>query len=78
PVMHRWHHVREVEGSGANFATIFAFYDWIFGTHYMPSRPVPDLGVDDRGFPDSWLGQQIFPFRVWLGLIPPEEEPRPR
>lgn len=78
PVMHRWHHVREVEGSGANFATIFAFYDWVFGTHYMPNRPVPDLGVDDRGFPDSWLGQQIFPFRVWLGLIPPEEEPRPR
>ena len=78
PVMHRWHHVREVEGSGANFATIFAFYDVIFGTFYMPPRPVPELGVTDRGFPDNWLGQQLFPFRVWLGLIPEEEEPRPR
>lgn len=67
PVMHRWHHVREVQGSGSNFATVFALYDLLFGTFYMPRSAVPALGVTDRRFPDTWIGQTLYPFRVWIG-----------
>ena len=65
PVMHRWHHTRDKAQSGRNFATIFAFYDVVFGTWYCPHREVGALGVEDRGFPDSWAGQIAWPFIVW-------------
>lgn len=74
PVMHRWHHVRDVTLSGNNFATIFAFHDRVFGTWHCPSKDVGDLGIDDYGFPLSWAGQIVWPFRVWLGLAPKSKD----
>jgi len=69
PVMHRWHHVREVEGSGSNFTTVFALIDVVFGTFYMPRRDVPALGISEYKFPDTWLGQTLYPFKVWAGRL---------
>ncbi|MDH3668772.1 MAG: sterol desaturase family protein [Paracoccaceae bacterium] len=69
PIMHRWHHVREVEGSGSNFATVFALYDLAFRSFYMPPRVVPSLGITEPRFPDTWLGQTLYPFRVWAGRM---------
>ncbi len=69
PVMHRWHHVREIEGTGSNFTTVFALIDVVFGTFYMPKRKVPALGITERPFPDTWVGQTLYPFRVWAGRL---------
>jgi sterol desaturase/sphingolipid hydroxylase (fatty acid hydroxylase superfamily) len=69
PVMHRWHHVREVEGSGANFTTVFSLIDVIFGTFYMPKRAIPALGIATRSFPTTWFGQTLYPFKVWAGRL---------
>lgn len=77
PVMHRWHHVREVEGYGSNFATIFSLFDLIFGTFHVPAGKVPDLGVSEPAFPRSWFGQTIYPFRIWARR-PGAHETRPR
>src|SRR5262249_49895226 len=35
PEMHRWHHADQPEAYGTNFATKFAFWDWLFGTAYF-------------------------------------------
>ena len=35
--MHIWHHEKHVRGkAGVNFGVVFSFWDWIFGTAYMP------------------------------------------
>lgn len=48
PAMHRWHHVREGQGVGANFATIFSVFDQAFRTHYAPGPCTAPLGVPDE------------------------------
>lgn len=68
PVAHRWHHAREVEGSGANFATVFSVFDRAFGTWYAPGPCTVPLGVpEDMG--KGAIGQYLHPFRVWGGAI---------
>ena len=47
PAMHRWHHVREGQGVGANFATVFSVFDQAFGTHHAPGPCNAPLGVPD-------------------------------
>jgi len=36
PEMHQWHHADHREVFYANYATKFAFWDWIFGTGFLP------------------------------------------
>ncbi|MFN0014449.1 MAG: sterol desaturase family protein [Saprospiraceae bacterium] len=36
PEMHQWHHANHQEVFYANYATKFAFLDWIFGTGFLP------------------------------------------
>jgi sterol desaturase/sphingolipid hydroxylase (fatty acid hydroxylase superfamily) len=63
PVMHRWHHAREIEGFGCNFATMFSVFDRAFGTYYAP-HPRPVVGLDeDLG--QGAAAQFAHPFRVW-------------
>ena len=70
PAMHRWHHVREGKGVGANFATVFSVFDQAFGTHHSPGPCTEPLGVPDaigRGA----LGQLAWPFQAaWRALAP--------
>ena len=47
PAMHRWHHAREVTGSGSNFATVFSIFDRLFGTLHLPGPCRVPLGVTD-------------------------------
>jgi sterol desaturase/sphingolipid hydroxylase (fatty acid hydroxylase superfamily) len=68
PAMHRWHHARDVTGSGSNFATVFSVFDQAFGTHYVPGPCTVALGVNDpigRGA----LGQLQYPFTRWLAAL---------
>lgn len=69
PVMHRWHHVRDVAVSGSNFATVFSLFDVMFGTYRVPGRAVPPLGIDEPGFPGGWLGQTLWPLRCWAAAL---------
>ena len=60
PRMHRWHHAREVHN--VNFATKFAFWDWLFGTAYDPDARPHSYGLDEP-FPGNIVEQQLYAFR---------------
>jgi sterol desaturase/sphingolipid hydroxylase (fatty acid hydroxylase superfamily) len=64
PVMHRWHHARDVTGAGSNFATVFSVFDQAFGTYYVPGLCNVPLGVTDE-MGNGTLGQLIYPFIAW-------------
>lgn len=64
PAMHRWHHARDVTGSGSNFATVFSLFDQLFGTYYVPGVCDVPLGVNDKmGY--GIVGQLLYPFAAW-------------
>ena len=70
PVMHRWHHARDVTGSGSNFATIFSVFDRAFGTHYVPGLCNVPLGVTDDQYPGRGVIRHlIHPFASWSADI---------
>ena len=70
PAMHRWHHARDVTGSGSNFATVFSVFDRVFGSLYVPGPCSVPLGVtDDIG--NSALRQLMFPFKSWSADLLP-------
>ncbi|HYQ17030.1 MAG TPA: sterol desaturase family protein [Polyangiaceae bacterium] len=51
PQMHRWHHARELEMPGKNFATKLAIWDWLFGTAYLPEHKPKSYGLAEPGYP---------------------------
>ena len=60
PVFHRWHHVSVVRDK--NFASTFAFWDWMFGTFYMPEGVLPEgYGIDDEAMPEGLMPQLVYP-----------------
>ncbi|WP_182266601.1 sterol desaturase family protein [Stenotrophomonas maltophilia] len=61
PAMHRWHHVRQGEGVGKNFATVFSVFDQAFGTYYVPSACREPTGLDEPGH-NAFLMQVCSPF----------------
>jgi sterol desaturase/sphingolipid hydroxylase (fatty acid hydroxylase superfamily) len=64
PVMHRWHHARDVVGAGSNFATVFSVFDQAFGTYYVPGICKVPLGVVDEIGPGLWA-QLRYPIVEW-------------
>ncbi len=71
PLTHRWHHVRDVEGSGHNFATVFSLWDRAFGTFHQPGPCNVPTGVrEDMG--QGALGQYAHPIKVWLQSARPD------
>jgi sterol desaturase/sphingolipid hydroxylase (fatty acid hydroxylase superfamily) len=68
PVMHRWHHARDVTGTGSNFATVFSVFDGAFGTYYVPGLCVVPLGVTDKvGL--GVIRQLLYPFVSWASNV---------
>jgi sterol desaturase/sphingolipid hydroxylase (fatty acid hydroxylase superfamily) len=61
PEMHRWHHAREIR-DGVNFATKFAFWDYLFGSAYRPSGKPQGYGIDEP-FPNGYFAQQLHAFK---------------
>jgi sterol desaturase/sphingolipid hydroxylase (fatty acid hydroxylase superfamily) len=45
PEMHRWHHSAVYTGTGFNFATKIAIWDWVFGTAHLPPEKPPAYGL---------------------------------
>lgn len=68
PVMHRWHHARDVTGAGSNFATVFSVFDQAFGTYYVPGPCNVPLGVNDK-IGNGTLGQLVYPIVEWRDRI---------
>lgn len=68
PAMHRWHHVREGAGAGANFATVFSVFDQIFRTHHCPGPCDVPLGVEGE-MGRGALGQLLHPFVALAGAL---------
>lgn len=68
PVMHQWHHARDVVGAGSNFATVFSVFDQAFGTHHVPGLCTVPLGVNDD-MSSGLVGQLMYPFREWRSRI---------
>ena len=63
PQYHHWHHCKEPEHYGKNFAVVFPFIDRIFGTYYLPGDKWPKgTGLVDAQFPKGFLRQFAFPF----------------
>jgi sterol desaturase/sphingolipid hydroxylase (fatty acid hydroxylase superfamily) len=68
PAMHRWHHIRDSDGAGVNFATVFSVFDQAFRTHHVPGPCTVPLGVrDDMG--RGVIGQLLYPFRATLTWV---------
>ncbi|MFT3728412.1 MAG: sterol desaturase family protein [Terricaulis sp.] len=63
PVMHRWHHIRDADGAGVNFATVFSVFDQAFGTYSVPGPCTMPLGVRDDIGPSA-ASQLWHPFKV--------------
>jgi sterol desaturase/sphingolipid hydroxylase (fatty acid hydroxylase superfamily) len=61
PEMHRWHHAFEIR-HGVNFATKFAFWDYLFGTVYRPAGKPQAYGIAEP-FPTGYLAQQLHAFK---------------
>ncbi len=68
PVMHRWHHVRDGQGVGSNFATAFSVFDQAFGTYYVPGVCNAPLGVNENVGANA-LAQLLYPFKVALRVL---------
>jgi sterol desaturase/sphingolipid hydroxylase (fatty acid hydroxylase superfamily) len=76
PELHRWHHANcDERAYNKNFATKFAFWDWLFGTVYNPPEErAISYGLNQEPFPegrpwllflDGYLGQVALAFRRW-------------
>lgn len=69
PQMHIWHHSIDVDPNrNVNYGSALSLWDWLYGTAYMPDETHGDLklgfvGVED--FPNTFVGQFVYPFRVF-------------
>jgi sterol desaturase/sphingolipid hydroxylase (fatty acid hydroxylase superfamily) len=64
PRFHRWHHTHSDEGGNKNFANIFALWDRLFGTYYLPEGRLPEkFGLDIDDVPQGYLAQLAYPWR---------------
>ncbi len=68
PAMHRWHHIRDADGAGVNFATVFSVFDQAFRTHHTPGPCTVPLGVRDA-IGRGPLAQLMWPFKAAYNFI---------
>jgi len=69
PVFHRWHHTPLTEGGNSNFGSLFAVWDVMFGTFYMPDCLPVHYGIDDPAYPQDFIGQFVAPFRDLVATL---------
>jgi sterol desaturase/sphingolipid hydroxylase (fatty acid hydroxylase superfamily) len=60
PEMHLWHHADHEEVYYANFSTKFAFWDWLFGTAFLPKNRKPERWGLPYAFPKDYFAQHAF------------------
>ncbi|MEY3644990.1 MAG: hypothetical protein RLZZ207_1686 [Bacteroidota bacterium] len=66
PVMHLWHHAREIpaERTGVNYGISLSLWDYLFGTAYIPNQNANEqLGFEDQEtFPKTFFQQLTHPW----------------
>ena len=75
PVFHRWHHSKDRAAWDKNFGGLFAFWDRLFGTYYMPRDRWPENFGVPEDFPKGFLGQMGRPFIQLLANQTVEKSP---
>ena len=61
PAFHRAHHSDDTLAP-RNFAGVLPLWDAIFGTLYLPGRPVESFGPGATPVPRGFFGQLVMPF----------------
>lgn len=75
PEFHHWHHAREAEAHDRNFAALFAIWDRLFGTLFLPAGRQPKgFGIDDS-VPTGFADQLAYPFRRVRRASDRQEQP---
>jgi sterol desaturase/sphingolipid hydroxylase (fatty acid hydroxylase superfamily) len=75
PQAHRVHHSIDPGHFNTNYATLFAFWDYLFGTRHPDRHSYPATGIDDPFFPHQaranplslallWAKQSLYPFKL--------------
>ena len=66
PVMHLWHHAKEIpaERHGVNYGISLSLWDYLFGTAYIPNQNANEqLGFEDQEtFPKTFFQQLTHPW----------------
>jgi sterol desaturase/sphingolipid hydroxylase (fatty acid hydroxylase superfamily) len=66
PVMHLWHHAKELPAGshGVNYGISLSLWDYLFGTAYIPNQnPNERLGFEDQEiFPKTFFQQLTHPW----------------
>lgn len=61
--LHRWHHSQNIQESNKNYGNNLIIWDMVFGTFFKPKdRDVDIIGLLNRDYPKSYLGQMKAPF----------------
>ena len=67
PVMHLWHHAKELpqNANGVNFGLSLSIWDYVFKTAYIPNEnpSEPLCFTDIENFPSSFIDQELYPFK---------------
>lgn len=72
PCMHQIHHSSEVRHFDRNFANFFSFWDWLFGTLYVPKQKETfPLGISNNEHVEfnSVLNLYVVPFKNAFRLL---------
>jgi len=70
PRFHRWHHVDKIEAYDKNFASIFPFYDKMFGTYYNPHSAFDmPTGIGEHTPGHNLVALTAWPFMEWGRMI---------
>jgi sterol desaturase/sphingolipid hydroxylase (fatty acid hydroxylase superfamily) len=73
PQAHRVHHSIQADHYDTNYGTVFAFWDYLFGTRHPARTSYPETGIADAAFPEergvnplalvrTWAAQTAYPF----------------
>lgn len=62
PVMHQWHHADHQEVFYSNYSTKFSFWDYLFGTAYVPDHKPQKWGIPYE-YPRDYFMQHAFSVR---------------
>jgi sterol desaturase/sphingolipid hydroxylase (fatty acid hydroxylase superfamily) len=75
PAQHQIHHSRAAQHANKNFGEVFALWDWLFGTLYVPGRAPEALvfGLAEEGAPQHRTLWAVYtqPFVNCLALLRP-------
>jgi sterol desaturase/sphingolipid hydroxylase (fatty acid hydroxylase superfamily) len=79
PVMHVWHHARELPPDrpyGMNFGISLSLWDYLFGTARIPGdgRDIPLGFPGDARMPRGLVGQLAYPLSARRRLPPPADD----